>query len=118
MLSRAILALVILFAGYKAWQHFSHSPLPPLKDLPYIVVYGRESCGYTQRMNRNLDEARMAYEFQSVDDTTVADVLHARMQAAGLDVQRYLLPVVDVNGEISVRPDFEEVRAQFFDTSP
>jgi glutaredoxin len=115
MLSRAVVALVLLFGGYKAWEHFSRTPPPPLKEIPYIVVYGRESCGYTQRMNRNLDEAQLPYEFQSVDDPAVADVLHARMQASGLDVQRYLLPVVDANGEISVRPDFDEVRAQFFD---
>ena len=114
---RIFIAILILFGSYKAWEYFSRTPPPPLKEGPYIVVYGRESCGYTRRIKAGLAQARLPFESQSVDDREVAALLHARMQAAGIDVRRYNLPVVDVSGEISVRPDLDDVVEAFASAS-
>jgi len=47
-----------------------------------------------------------------VDTPAVADLLHRRMQNAGLEVRRYLLPVVDLNNRITVHPNNGELVAQ------
>lgn len=105
-----LIALIIIVLGYKAIQEWRQSKGPgPLLDTPYVIVYGRESCGYTQAMREQLAQARVPFKFQSVDDAAVADVLHARMQASGMDISYYNLPVVDVSGRLSIRPDSVQV---------
>jgi len=110
---KKIIALVLIAAaGYKAWGHFTAPKLQPLYDHPYVVVYGRESCGYTQQTINDLKRARIEFEFGDVDDPAVADELHSRMKLAGLDVSYYLLPVVDLNNSISIRPKNRELVGQ------
>jgi len=108
------LLLVALFAagGYKAWTHFTAQQLKPLHDHPYVVVYGRESCGFTQSTMNELKRARIDFEFGDVDDSAVADELHSRMEIAGLDTSYYLLPVVDLNNELTIRPQNRELVGQ------
>jgi glutaredoxin len=86
--------------------------MPPLHDQPYLIVYGRDSCGFTQQTLQELRDAGIAHQYQSVDDREVADVLHARMKQQGLDTGYYLLPVVDLNNTISIRPDNAKLLAQ------
>ena len=97
-----LLVDVVLYQGWQWWQRQS---VPPLKPEPYLVVYGRDSCGYTQQTLQALDQADIAYEYQIVDDPAVADVLHTRMRRHGLETRHYLLPVVDLNNRFSIRPD-------------
>jgi hypothetical protein len=107
-MKRLLVALAFGVVGYKAWGHFatvSGDSARPLYPEPYLVVYGRETCGFTMGLVQELERAGVAYEFQSVDDRSVADVLHKRMDAAGIDTRRYNLPVVDLNNTISIRPE-------------
>lgn len=73
------------------------------------MVYGRESCSVTRRTLRDLNDARVRYRFESVDDAAVADVLHERMRGMGIDTRRYHLPVVDLNNSMTVRPESEQL---------
>ncbi|HYQ38462.1 MAG TPA: hypothetical protein VER09_05930 [Pseudomonas sp.] len=110
-----LLLLALCGAGYKAWQHFAQPAREtnaPLYAEPYLAVYGRDSCGYTQATLRQLNQAGIRYRFQSVDDPAVADLLHRRMRNAGLEVRSYLLPVVDLNNAITVHPDNGALLAQ------
>lgn len=110
-----LLLLALCGAGHKAWEHFSRVPdesNAPLQAEPYLAVYGRDSCGYTQATLRQLNQAGIRYQYHSVDEPAVADLLHSRMQNAGLEVRRYLLPVVDLNNRIAVHPDNGELVAQ------
>lgn len=106
---RNLLLLLALCGGaYQAWQHFAQPAAEtnaPLHAEPYLAIYGRDSCGYTQATLRQLNQAGIRYRFQSVDDPAVAELLHRRMQNAGLDTRSYLLPVVDLNNQITVHPD-------------
>ena len=81
--------------------------------MPYISVYGRDSCGFTKRMLADLDSAGIEYHYFSVDDKNISDDLHARMEASGISTRRYNLPVVDVSGDISVRPKSKEVLKEY-----
>jgi hypothetical protein len=105
-----LILLVMGLAVYKGWEYM-HKPdgVPPLSETPYVAVYGRDSCGYTQRMLKDLGDSGIVPKYFKVDDKRVADTLHERMRESGIATQRYNLPVVDVNGEIFVRPALKQV---------
>jgi glutaredoxin len=107
--------LVILallgFCLVKGWQDFGpKSKVEPLFTGSYVAVYGRDSCGFTKRMLKNLQQSQVNYRYFNVDDEMAADQLHSRMQQAGIPTKRYNLPVVDVNGDLSVRPKYSQVQ--------
>ena len=104
--------LFIAAGGYAAWNHFHTPKLEPLYDKPYVTVYGREGCGFTEETVNRLRRARIEFEYLTVDDQATANELHARMKLAGLDTSYYLLPVVDVNNSISVRPGNDDLVAR------
>jgi len=108
--------LLLVFIGFcfvKAWQDFGpKSKVEPLFTKSYIAIYGRDSCANTQRMVKKLQQAHIDYHYFNVNDKVVADQLHSRMRQAGIPTKRYILPVVDVNGDLSVKPKFSQVRQQ------
>jgi hypothetical protein len=63
-------------------------------------------------MVKDLQQSQVNYRYFNVDDNLVAEQLHQRMQQAGISTKRYNLPVVDVNGDLSVRPKFSQVQQQ------
>ena len=105
--------LVVCAAGYFAWQKISHDTseggLEPLYEMPYVVVYGRDRCGLTQKCQKSLREEDLSFVYKNIDKEEVADEIHARMQEAGLDTRSYGLPVVDVNGRIFIRPTLKTI---------
>ena len=102
----AALVSIGLFFGY---QHYQDSQIDPLYRSPYLMVYGRDSCGFTQQMMSKLKAAGVSFEVQSVDDQQVVKQLHARMDSSGIDTRRYLLSVVDLNNHLETRPDNAEL---------
>lgn len=104
---------LIGFAAVKGWNSYKSSSVEPLYAQPYIAVYGRDSCSITQRTLRDLRQKNIAYEYHSVDKQAVADSLHIRMERAGISTRRYNLPVVDVSGQIDVRPTTETIVSRF-----
>jgi glutaredoxin len=107
-----VLAL-FAFCLVKGWQDFGpKSKVEPLFADSYVAVYGRDSCGFTKRMVKNLQHSQVNYRYFNVDDKIVADQLHNRMEQAGIPTKRYNLPVVDVNGDLSVRPQYSQVQKQ------
>jgi len=107
-MKKLIIFAVLVYAGIQAWERFGLS-IEPLFDESYVAVYGRNSCGFTQKMLRDLQNSGVNYFYFIVDDTNVANNLHSRMKSSGLSTKRYNLPVVDVNGSLSVRPVFRDV---------
>ncbi len=99
--------LILIGAFFQGLNYFSPSVsnIEPLYAKPYIVVYGRNTCGVTQKAMRGLKEAGIPFEYKNIDDKSVEDILHKRMDKSGLDIRWYNLPVVDVNNKLSIRPD-------------
>lgn len=85
----------------------------PLHESSYVVVYGRDTCGITNRMLADLDRLGVPYEYKRVNEPQVANELHPRMKAAGLSTRRYRLPVVDINAEMIIRPNSNEVAKKY-----
>ncbi|MDO6621209.1 glutaredoxin domain-containing protein [Shewanella sp. 6_MG-2023] len=113
-MKQGLLLLLIGFCLYKAWQDFGPKPiLPPLYNEPYVAVYGRDSCGHTQRLLRGLRQQGIEPHYLNVDDKNIADRLHARMEMQNIATQRYNLPVVDVNASLAIRPTLASVQDSF-----
>ena len=56
-MKQGLLLVLIGFCLYKAWQDFGPKPtLPLLYSEPYVAVYGRDSCGHTQKLLRELKQ--------------------------------------------------------------
>lgn len=105
-----IIFLVLIAAiGYKGWGYLQASSVKPLYEQPYLVVYGRDTCGYTMRTIKELSNAGVKFQYMNVDNSTVADSLNSRMQSMGIDTRHYYLPVVDLNNSILIRPDNENL---------
>ena len=101
-----IIIMLVIIGGYQGWNKFSYllTKPEPLHQQPYVTVYGRNSCGFTQKALRDLKKAGIPFEYYLVDDKSVADSLHSRMEKSGLSTRRYNLPVIDVNNNLSIRP--------------
>lgn len=112
-MKKPILLALFVLGAMQAWQNFmpGSNPPQPLSETPYVAVYGRDSCGVTQKMRRSLEHQGIDYDYFIVDKTDVAELLHGRMQQSGLDTRRYNLPVVDVSGKMMIRPSSDKVVA-------
>jgi glutaredoxin len=114
-MKHAILIFALVYVGYFAYQKFDayQHQHPEHGSEPYIAIYGRDRCGYTTKLRKYLEGAGIDYEYYSVDDRSSADHLHEKMNGAGISTRRYNLPVVDMSGEISIRPNPQDVVEEY-----
>lgn len=114
-LNKILLAVMVGVGGYTAWGTYCQKlfPLPALYQKPYIVVYGRETCGYCQAMRKGLDERGVPYVWKLIDEEPGRSEVFARMKQAKIDTANFLLPIVDVNAEILVHPESPAVIAKY-----
>jgi len=108
----AVVAFVILVLGVEQMGVFhdnTHNIIEASYDKPYVVVYGRDSCGWTQKYLSDLRNEGIEAIYKSVDNEEVCDELEPRMEKTGLDTRSYYLPVIDANGQIFIRPALNEV---------
>lgn len=109
-MKKLLLMIFFAVAVYHGWQKWGgENTLSYTPGSPYVIVYGRNSCGWTSRMREQLTSAGIAFDYRIVDDRRVADDLHAKMESLGIDTRHYNLPVMEVNGRMFVRPDLETV---------
>ena len=114
-----MILIVLITAGYQGWSQFSalaNKP-EPLYNEPYVVVYGRNSCGFTQQTLKDLKNSGIPFKYENVDDKYVADLLHSRMRKSGIDTRRYNLPVVDISNSMSVRPNTNSIIETYEDST-
>lgn len=110
---KKLLLIIVLGVGlFQIWDKYGRS-VQPLYAEPYVAVYGRDSCGFTKKMLSDLKSSGVNYRYFIVDDQSVANELHARMEASGISIRRYNLPVVDVNGHLAVRPSYQDVISRY-----
>ncbi len=113
---KLLFLVAVIAAAFYRWgelpSFFSMGP-GPLRDSPYVMVYGRDACGITNRMRADLSLAGIPYTYKIVDDPAVKEELHPRMKAAGLNTRKYGLPVVDVNGEMMTHPKSDVVAQKY-----
>lgn len=109
-----LLLIIFLVAIFQGFEHYKKSDAktqntPPLYNHPYLVVYGKDSCGFTQQTIKNLTESGVQFEYMPLEDAGVKQSLVLRMQAKGIDTSHYLLPVIDLNNSFEFQPDDAEL---------
>lgn len=114
-MKKLLLIALVIMAGLQAWEKLEPkwALKPNFIGEPYISIYGRNSCSITQKMRRSLEASNLDYRYFIVDDASIARSLHQRMNDSGLNTRRYNLPVVDVSGELMIRPEPSRVIAQW-----
>jgi hypothetical protein len=108
----SVVAFVILVLAAQQMAVFHNNTNKIIEtsyDKPYVVVYGRDSCGWTQKYFSDLRNEGIEAIYKSVDNEEVCDELEPRMEKAGLDTRSYYLPVIDANGQIFIRPELNKV---------
>lgn len=121
-----VIALVAI-GGYKAWQTFvptfvelvpsfeqlapfsEKAEVPPLYEKPYVIVYGRDTCGLTRALRGELVAQNVPHVYKVIDEPSVMNELYPRMTRSGLDIRSFLLPVVDVNARLFISPSSSSV---------
>ncbi len=112
---KLLLLIAAIAAAFYRWGDlsiFSMGP-EPLRDSPYVMVYGRDASLMTERMLTDLSRARIPYSYRNADDPAVKKELHPRMKRARLNTRKYGLPVVDVNGDMMMSPKSEVVARKY-----
>ncbi len=118
---KLLFLVAVIAAAFYRWgelpSFFRMGPAP-LRDSPYVMVYGRDASKLTKRMLADLGRAGIPYTYKNADDPAVKAELHPRMKAARLNSRKYGLPVVDVNGEMMMRPKSEVVAQKYAKAQP
>ncbi len=76
---------------------------------PRVIVYGRDSCGYTRSTVVALDVASVPFRYLRTTDPAVRKALFAKMDAAGIPDGPFKLPVVEIDGTLSMRPTVDDM---------
>lgn len=116
-----ILGLLGLFG---AWWHFNKPEVETAQASPLAVtdpasahavtVYGRDNCAYTRNTLAALRSGNVPVRYVNIDYADASDAFHKKYDGTGLAGSRgYALPVVEVAGRASMRPDPDAVMRQF-----
>ena len=64
-MKKIIILLFLGVAGFQLWKKYGPpiDPVEPLYDKPYVVVYGRNSCGWTQQTLKELKRSGVPFEY-------------------------------------------------------
>jgi glutaredoxin len=76
---------------------------------PRVTVYGRDSCGYTRSTVVALDVANVPFRYLRTTEPAVRRALFAKMDAAGIPDGPFKLPVVEIDGILSMRPSVDDM---------
>jgi hypothetical protein len=102
--------ILIGVIAYFGWQNFVlNKKNEALYEEPCVLVYGRDSCGWTRKYLNDLEAEEIEPIYEIVEEQEVSNELHTRMEKAGLSTRRYGLPVIDVNGQLFIRPDLDTI---------
>jgi arsenate reductase-like glutaredoxin family protein len=106
----AVLAIVGLgYLGYQMFFSGGESKVEALYEMPYVVVYGRTTCSWTQKCLRELKEQNIDVIFENIDKLDIQQEIFPRIDAAGHNRNRISIPIVDVNGNILIGYEPEKI---------
>ena len=118
-MKKLVVLLLLIGGGYYVYQNFvadKNPPLEPLYEKPYVVVYGRTNCSWTQRCLRELKAENIDAIFENIDTLEVKQEIFPRVDAAGHKRNQIVIPIIDVNGHILVGYEPEKVLALYRQT--
>lgn len=117
-MKKLVVIMLLIGCGYFGYQIFigkKNAQLDPLYELPYIVVYGKTTCGWTQKCLRELKEKQIEVIFENIDKPEIKQEIFPRIDAAGYKRNQIVIPIIDVNGHILIGYEPEKIMA-FYQT--
>lgn len=79
-----------------------------------IIVYGTDNCGFTQAMRNDLSNAKYRFAYYDVNkDDLKNDEMWKKVRLVCPTCElsgSVKIPVMDLNGQVHIRPSFEEVK--------
>jgi glutaredoxin len=79
-----------------------------------IIVYGSMECNHCHDFRRKLESKGISYEFRDVDEND-AYFIQLQNLIRSINYQGYVsYPVIDIEGEIYVNPEFREVENKMY----
>lgn len=111
-----LVVLIVVGMGYLGYQQFiakGEIKIDALYELPYVVVYGKTTCGWTQKCLRELKEQNIDVIFENIDKHEVQMEIFPRIDAAGHKRNRISIPIVDVNGHILIGYEPDKILALY-----
>lgn len=107
-MKKATLALLVL--GFIIFGFISAIPAGSYT----IIVYGTEYCGYTRAMRHDLDGEKYLYSYYDVNkDESKNEEMWKKVRLVCPTCElsgSVKIPVMDLNGQVYIRPTFEEVK--------
>ena len=116
-MKKLVAVLLLVGIGYFGYQHFiaqGETALEPLYDMPYVVVYGQTTCGWTKKCLGELEAEGIDVIFQNIDRQDVKMEIFPRIDQAGHPRNKIVIPIIDVNGVILVGYDREKVLGHYY----
>lgn len=117
-----VLILLVCLGLFGAWQHFRDksrqnaevgAAISPSADGA-VLVYGRDNCSYTQKTLAYLRSSKIPVTYVDIDYADASRAFHEKFDSTDLaDDRGYALPIVEVAGRASMRPDPGDVVLQF-----
>ena len=81
-----------------------------------VIVYGRDSCGFTVMTKSELDNEEIPYVYKDIDVNENSIEMWKKVRAASWYQGGGVgLPVVDVKGTVMERPSIEEIKSALND---
>jgi glutaredoxin len=79
-----------------------------------IVIYGRDSCGFTSAMRESLTEQRIPFVYGDIDEAFISEEMwhHLRRNTEDGALHTAHLPIVLINDQVLERPEAEVVLKQ------
>jgi glutaredoxin len=117
-MSRPVVVLVLALAAFGGWRHFAAADADTDADAPSadavavlpdgrgtVMVFGRDGCGYTRRTLEFLKENAVPTTYIDIDDPAMQAAFQDRFRESPVNQGGYRLPIVEINGHASARPD-------------
>jgi hypothetical protein len=110
-MKKVLLIAIMVVVGFKLLSIYQTkmAKLDPQYKEPYIVIYGRKTDGNTLHMQTVLHSKGYRYYYVDVDAPGASAGLEKRMSQSGLEIGRYVLPVMEVNARMQANPKPEWV---------
>jgi len=79
-----------------------------------VIVYGSMECNHCHEFRRKLESKGIIYEFRDVDEND-AFFIELQNLIRSINYKGYVsYPVIDIEGDVYVNPDFREVEDKMF----
>lgn len=111
-MKQLIILALIVFGGYKAYQHYDNGGFTSGPSIGFVTIYGHDNCPVTTRTLKELRKANVEYDYRDITNKPIMDGLIADMKYQNLNTRVIDLPVLDIHGKLYVRPSIDGIVAR------